>query len=275
MKKMLNIAIVLIAAGCVLLGVLLATGKFDIKSLIDMDRNVPFMSFGFSDYQGNRATSEDGVFYKEYTNIKEIHIDAEMAEIEYLISDDEIFRIEAQLYHNDRIEESVSHSGSLEIELECKGNGCLSRRKVSVLKIFVPKDVLLDVVEINNSLSSITIKEINVRRLEIDSDMASITIVQANVEHLEVETSMADFHFSGVVKNRAEVSNSMGNITMDINASEQEVGYYIENSMGSVVVGNRSHSGFDGTMRENENAPIFLELKNSMGNIEVKFQKQG
>ena len=265
MKKIFYTGLAIFAIGLVLLGTLFATGKFDITSLSNMDHDIPFFSFNLGFLYDNHYEE----YNETFTDIKEIHVSGDIAEVEYLVSYDDKFHVEAKLYNNDQIIVNTQTLGNLSIHLS---NGrSISRHKVSIIKIYIPKDVVVDVVDIQNSMAEIKISNIKTNYLKINSSMASVTIKQAEVNQLEVDMSMVDFYFNGLIHERAHITNDMGNIELRLDNDESEVGYYVENSMGNVVVGNKKHTGFNGSMHENEHAPVFLEIKNSMGNIEIYF----
>jgi len=262
MKKLLGIGTVLLATGCILFGVLLATGNFNRKVFDEMNFDWPWLS---AEHYNRNSESHT------YHNVTNIRIDGDMLQVEFLLSNDGDVHVEAELYYGDTLIESCNANGDL--ELIVKSGKVQMRKRASVLTVYVPKDTVFEKIEIDNEMSEINIKYIQTKNLDIDTEMASITIKEGIVHRLYVDMSMASFDYEGVILEIAEVSNDMGSIKMVLYNNEEEVGYHIENSMGNVTIGNRHHTGFDGTLSDHEHAPVFLNLKNSMGAIEVIFKR--
>ena len=264
MKRLLSIGIVLLATGCIMFGVLLATGNFNKNVFEEMNFHWPWAQKDYYSHNDESFT---------YQDVKYIKIDGDMLQIKFLISSDENVHVKAELYYGDTLSESLNAKGELDLVVRSGKNTMRSR--ASILTVYVPKDVVFEGIEIDNEMSEIEIKYVQAKYLDIDSEMANINIEDAIVHRLYVEMSMADFDFEGIILEKAEVSNSMGSITMVLYNNEEEVGYRVKNSLGNVSISNRHHSGFDGSLSDNENAPVFLELENSMGDIKVTFERQG
>jgi hypothetical protein len=264
MKKLLSVGIILLATGCIMFGVLLASGKFNRNIVDEMNFDWPWLRADYYNHKDESFT---------YQDVNYIKIDGDMLQIKFLLSSDDDIHVEAKLYYGDYLSQSLNANG--ELDLVVHSGKTVMRNRASILTIYIPKNVVFEGVEIDNEMSEIEIKYIQAKYLDIDTEMANITIEEGHVNRLYVEMSMADFKFTGQILEFAEVSNEMGSITMTLYNNEEEVGYHIKNAMGNVSVGDKHHSGFDGSMSDNEHAPVFLELENSMGEIKVIFRKQG
>jgi len=204
-------------------------------------------------------------------DVNSIRIDGEMINIKFLVSKDENVYLDVVLYYDDEISDVLSSSGELQIRIHCPKK--IGRNKASELTLYLPKGLIFENVRIDNNMSEIYVACIQTKQLGIDVDMSTITIEDAIVDHLHVSSRMGDFNYSGSINKRAEVKNNKGAIVMNLNNVETEVGYYAKNAMGDLAVGKNRHSGFSGLLEGNKGAPVFLDLRSSMGDIKVIFKK--
>jgi hypothetical protein len=204
-------------------------------------------------------------------SVKSIRIDGEMLRTKFLVSKDENLYLDVVLMYDDKIFDTLSTTGELKIKIECSKK--LNRKKASELRIYIPKGISFENISIDNNMSDIYMESIQAKQLQIRVEMSTVAIVDATVKQLRVDTKMGDFDYLGIITERAEVMNNKGDIVMNLDNIEAEVGYYVKNSLGDLIVGENKHSGFIGLLEGNKNAPVFLDLRTSMGDIKIFFKK--
>ena len=157
------------------------------------------------------------------------------------------------------------------------------------VKIYYPKEVVLEDVSFEVNMGSLNMEEAQVSSIEIECNMGNINVKKCIFEELFIEADMGNVNLENIVTNTIDVTADMGNVDMkSIDLTEKGI---VECNMGNVEMSfkkpvesyqiyakiNMGELSVDGKKCDSSyktEGEIPLEVSNDMGNIELDFSKE-
>lgn len=239
--------------------------------------------------EGGDETQRD-TYLLSTDNIGSIHVEADMADIEFMTSED-IDTINVIMKRGYMKHYSCKMDGTvLEINYDTKHN---NYRRGPKITIEIPDGVELKEIEVHTALGDIKMDgfTLNTEKLDVHSnlgdikltnmtipgeilaatDLGDIKLLEGSFGKMDLENSMGDIKISGEVTANVKASCSMGTVEAKLSGVETDYNYALETSMGEVEINNRSYKeNMQGEANIiNTGAAITLTMNSDMGDVEV------
>lgn len=224
-------------------------------------------------------------------NIKRIEVEADMADIEFMTSEDtDVIKVIMKRGYQKHY--SCKPVGtSLEINYNTKYN---NYKRGPIIIIEIPDEVELEEIEVHTALGDIKMDgfTLNTEKLDVHSnlgdvkltnmtisgeifaatDLGDIKLLDGSFGKMELKNSMGDIKISGEVTADVNASCSMGTVKAELSGIESDYNYDLETSMGEVEINNRNYKeNMQGEASiTNTGADITLTMNSDMGDVEVK-----
>lgn len=177
------------------------------------------------------------------------------------------------------------------------------------VRVYIPEHAALDTVTVKTSLGSVELTGLRARRLDLVADLGDVAVADAQMDAgvmvldlgslklnqvaartldltlslgkaegrdltvtqaLTAECDMGKAELAGTLKGRTEIVSHMGDVKLTVAGSGDDYGYDLSTSMGKVTVDGRK----SGDEAKGRGGPHTIEVRNSMGDIELKFSNR-
>lgn len=128
----------------------------------------------------------------------------------------------------------------------------------ATINVQLPTSLTFEKVEIDSSLSDVSINTINCEKLEIDNGMGTLELINCRAEKTDIKNGMGKIEVFNCVLGKSKIKNGMGKIKMD---SCSLKGTDIDNGMGDVTITTELKGDMD--------------IDNGMGDIDLKIYGDG
>lgn len=214
--------------------------------------------------------------------VSNLKIDLEYTDL--YIKEGENFKIKT----NNKKIKIISNDNSISIKEENKY--ILSSKNLeSNLVIYIPKDITLDLLNIETGVGKINIEQLNTKKLYlelglgevllknvvatsntfIDGGVSKSELINCNFNNLKIDLGVGEFNFNGILTGKNEIDSSVGltNITLD----NKKENYTIDLSkgLGNIVVDYEKIES-DGIYGNGDN---YLKVDGGIGEININFIK--
>lgn len=125
--------------------------------------------------------------------------------------------------------------------------------------------------EVSAAAGSTELNEVTYNKGDFEVGMGEIICNNVQGGKSDIEVGMGSFVYSGSIDGNIEASCSMGDITMDIEGSEEDFNYEIECAMGSIELDNKEYSGLAREKMIDNKAERSMDLECAMGSMTVSF----
>lgn len=207
------------AAGCILAGaVLFGAG-------ISMGGNPQFSLTGSGLHLKN--LEEEGQKYElsktSIDPVSEISLKVDMADVEFLTSEDQNYYVEYSLYGNTQKPEFQAEGGRLVIEEKPEKGvqgfqfgflGDFQEEKYYV-KIYLPEKVQPEKVEVDNENGNVSIKNLEADSCTVKADYGDIFLDQYTGKQLSVEADAGDIRAGEIEAEEAELLSDYGDVEIE------------------------------------------------------------
>lgn len=159
-------------------------------------------------------------------------------------------------------------------------------RKGEVI-IYLPKEAFIEKIDVDMSMGSGELSDIQINKLDISCGMGSIdmnnislnkgyieggmgTINATNIvsNGLEVSMGMGSADIQGDLKGLTDIEGGMGELRLTTFGKETDYNYDLSKGMGTISVNGRKNNGFE-DLRENNGADNKIVIEGGMGSITV------
>lgn len=253
---------------CCIVGVILGGSFFrSIARDRDLD-HITFESENDLEIQGE----EQQTFY----GIKELDVDVSQVNVQLDEYDGRYLAVETVDVPENVLNEIsyTADESSLEIELEDSKRikKLLSDNTKATIRIKVPYRSLQEA-DISVGAGSLYIGQIEVEELQVEVGAGQAKIEQFASNCAEFHCGAGEMQIAGEAES-TEVECGVGSIIYKAKGREEEYNYQVENSLGEVTVGDRSHGGIgSGSEISHDGAKKELYIECGIGQIQVEFQK--
>lgn len=128
------------------------------------------------------------------------------------------------------------------------------------IDITIPKDAVIEDMDIENDLGNIEIDGVSAEDVRINASMGDIKVSNGTFEDMDIDESMGDVDLIGITAKSVKVDNSMG----DIKAEGFFNRFTADDSMGDIKVEN-----------ENDSDDVRIELDTSLGEVKYNGDRSG
>lgn len=263
MKKMLYAGGLLFVLGLFMLVITVTVYDVNWTKVLKVVDRSPFVTIGMN-LDENYVNSNDNYQYDEI-----ISMDLDLAIADVTVTTGDKFTVDVKEGCGMEVTVAVNN-GNLVIT-DKQRTVCLNDMG-SKITVVVPEGIVLTVADIEISMGSLTVKNIQVDELEVVANMGDVDLVNCVARIADIELSMGDLTFSGNIEKEADISNAMGKVTLELNGAESDYALDISNSLGTVRVGSNKYDSFNNTFKVNQGASKEIKIDNNMGDITIKFR---
>lgn len=150
-------------------------------------------------------------------------------------------------------------------------------------------DMIVGDLKLEVDLGSVELTRVQAGTLQIDADMGNITLEDSSADRaefncdlgsvesdnflcrqsLEADASAGNIDLSGDFQGITKIKCDLGNIKLSLMGKSSDYGYSIETDLGNLEIDGRSM----GTHSSSKGGPHYLEIFNSAGNVDVRFDR--
>lgn len=278
-----------------------------MRSFLKVWLGISFMAIGFGivllmiafGTSGFSKAKETTSLHDTYEGVTSIKMDIDYREVEIVNGDR--FSIDATGIIENEIESYVS-DGIWHINEKNSKKIKIFGRRISVssifdwndrdkIKITIPKDFVgremdfrikagaLSAEEIKAESCNLDVKtgRIAINRLSVSGPSnyhvgaGEIKVDQMDATDIDLSCEVGSIDVTGTILGDNSITNSVGNVKLNLNAESSDYSYEISCSVGEVTVGNNSYRNLSNRVINENNAKNKLKLDCSVGKITVKF----
>ena len=198
--------------------------------------------------------AEKKVIEDSLDGINKINFNIESMDVSILSG--EKYKIEATYSEKEKFEYEVK-DGTLFINEKVVENSISGSDIDYNVKVYIPKEKLIEDVQINVGAGNVTLEEIYTKALK-------------------VSIGAGDINIRGKLLGENEVYSQAGNITIKMQEADRlEYNYDVETAMGEIYVGEKTienEYAFGGHIVEDNKAHNNLKAKTEVGNLKIDFK---
>ncbi len=211
----------------------------------------------------------------EFDGISKLDLELDLANVEITASDGTALSVSLDERAQELGTEVIQDGGRLKIRQDRRKRDwlALTEQETGTVWIAVPGDWLFEELECDVDAGSCRVAGVRAVKMDISASMGSIEVKESSAEELDVSTDAGYISFQGSIGRKADAECDMGTIELNLAGKPEEFNYSIESDMGTIQIGDQSHSGPDVKLKQNHNAAKELNLKTDMGNISVTFEE--
>lgn len=122
----------------------------------------------------------------------------------------------------------------------------------------------------NLDLGDLELKRVTARTLDLTLSLGALTGNEVSTtESLTIKNDMGSVELAGAFEGRTKIVDDMGRVKLNVAGAEADYGYDLQTSMGSVTINGKNA----GEKTDRRGGMHTIEVDNSMGNIEIKFER--
>lgn len=272
-KIFFGVAIVLMVAGAICLGVGVAEGGSLHYVSIDREtaswwpfKDAQLMSFGFLDDTDGISivsNSHKSSYTQDLQDVSSLQIDMDLGDIELVRGSENKVRFENI---DKKYVDCKEENGSVTLKVDHPNSWSNSYNEKIIIEL---KDREYDLIEIENKLGELELEGIKAKKFHIVSKLGSIDLNDITSKDLYVEEKSGNIDIEGNLKGNSIIMNKMGETTVEINGNEKDYRLSVENKMGDTTILDNDYQGSVSITRGDEKAENFVKVESKMGDVEV------
>lgn len=159
-----------------------------------------------------------------------------------------------------------------------------------LVEITVPEGVSLDDCRISVGAGSVSIASLKAKNLSIESAAGSVTanglvaervrletgagsldLAGCRFDDTRIETGAGRLVFKGTLGTNTEISTGAGTVSLSLTGSSDDYRFTFKRGVGSVRIGDETHTGIGVGTAGNRDAKRVIELSSGVGSVSVDF----
>lgn len=214
----------------------------------------------------------DDVEYQATSKINKIELNTSIAEIEFYEKND-IDNIVVTASHVYSGFEVKQNNHELKIS-QPHYQFINDRDKEAKIKIAVPKGYQFQKIDINTSVGTTMIQNMNAKEVSIDNSVGKLIIDQVVCHSLELDTGMSQTTISQLTcQNQLDIDVGMGEVHILLNGHKQDYNYSVEVGMGSVQIDDEKFSGFvEKDFHDTHLKDRYINVDCGMGSVNIEME---
>ncbi len=162
--------------------------------------------------------------------------------------------------------------------------------KNSKIVLYLPEDISLRFMKVSLGAGQLKMEDMTVQDMTVDVGAGQLLLEDMDVELLEVSlgagelkakdmkvqnlsasAGMGNLEYSGSIDGTADISCSMGNVSLDLKGHEEDFNYELHCVAGNIDIDGHKYTGVEMSQSIDNGAGKSIEIDCSMGNVEVDF----
>lgn len=160
----------------------------------------------------------------------------------------------------------------------------------TVINVYLPENYSMEEIDIVLGAGQINIGSLDAKTIDISVGAGKVIADHLSGSEIDIEVGAGDFYveamnakestvdldagkFSGynITAENIDINCSMGDITLELNDSENNYNFELEAAMGSVTIGDNTYSGLSQEKTIDNGADKKLTIECAMGNVTASF----
>lgn len=162
--------------------------------------------------------------------------------------------------------------------------------KNSKIVLYLPQDISLQFMQVSLGAGQLKMRDMTVQNMTADVGAGQLSMEKMDIETLELSigagelqakdtrvqnlsasVGMGNLEFSGAIDAAADISCSMGNVSMELEGVKEDFNYELHCVAGNMDIDGEKHTGVEMSKTIDNGADKSIEIDCSMGNVEVDF----
>ena len=212
----------------------------------------------------------DDIHFESNGNIERLHIEVSKANVQIH---------ESLGSQNIQIIAKNLHSGfdvyqkSEKIVIDQPHYWGVSQPDNAQIDIYIPRDMVLDKIDINMSAGKTKIENLKAKKVDIDTAAGDLSVNHIECHDFDLDASMGKTTIKYLDAQKIDVDSGMGDVKMLLKGHENDYNYNITVGLGKVSVGSESFSGIvkHGAYDSDESIRK-LDVDCGLGNIDIEME---
>jgi len=191
-------------------------------------------------------------------------------------------KLNIKTHDQDTIRVAIS-GGSSRWQVKCSQEGGELRIKTRLwfnwigisdygtIDVYVPEGYQFHEADISLGAGKAEIEDLTAGELKLEIGAGEGVLYNFVTDELKMNCGAGRVEASGVLNGDAKIEAGVGQAVLNVKGTEQEFNYDIECGVGSVRVGNNTHSGLASERKINNEANKTIDINCGVGDISVNF----
>ena len=291
MRVVLIIALVLFSVGTI--GVIIGAASGAYRSFGSYFQIGIFDDESEDDDMENYTNADESNTIND--SIQEIDIDGNYGKVKFEIGDDFGYEVYGLHGNTKKVFSNEVNNGVWNIKVNNRSGisffGFGSDERLSLLRIYVPKDANLKKIHIDMDAGTVDADELIANDVDVDMDAGSfvcqkveasesfkfkVSAGRINIENMKgvngkFDCGAGQISASGIVTGQNKLDCGMGQISLKLQGAESDYDYKAQCGLGNIKIGGTSYSGVSSSNAKQTGLENFLDLDCGMGQISVQF----
>ena len=132
-------------------------------------------------------------------------------------------------------------------------------------------DMKVDNMQASIGAGQLLMEDMDIGWLEVSLGAGELRADDVTVQTLSASIGAGNMEFSGAINESADISCSMGNVSMELEGEKQDFNYQLSCVAGNMDIDGDSFAGAAMDRTINNGADKYMDIDCSMGNVEVDF----
>lgn len=161
---------------------------------------------------------------------------------------------------------------NLRVTESVQGNTWHVRAKLKgrTVTITIPEDAVFAHIELKVGAGSVIAEDLVAQQVIVAVDAGYVNIDNLQGKVIKLKASAGAIEAQGTVTKRAILYAGAGSVTFNTK-EPADYGYIAKCKLGTVQIGDRSHTAMSATVRNNTSAPVVFKLTSEVGMAQVVF----
>ena len=170
-----------------------------------------------------------------------------------------------------------------------KSNRLFSKNNKSNLIIYIPEDMILDGVNINNGAGKVKIEKLKTKILDLDlgagkvnienltvlnnskieGGAGEITIKDSSLNNMDLNMGVGKFTLEAAILGNSKIDHGVGSITLNLIGAKEEYQIHVDKGIGTITIDNKN-------INDNQiigNGINKIDIDGGIGNMDINFNK--
>lgn len=221
--------------------------------------------------QGGPYVGDDQNVSETYNGITDIDVQLSVGELQIKESDTDKVKFEATNIDSRLKLNYYVDEGELVVETRKHIAGLNGGNFQGVVTLYLPKDFMMDEVDLHIGAGELYIDNISTNDLSIDVGAGEATINDFHALEADFQCGAGSITASGAAEMQLDVDCGVGDINMTLAGSEQDYSYELKCGVGEITIGGNNYSGLGRKKEIYNNTGKEISIDCGIGEVSMDF----
>lgn len=211
------------------------------------------------------GSNEKATLNESYgANVVKIDIDAALMDIEFKEGTE--FSVSYEGY-KDLMPELIYSSDKKVLHIDQKDSKYKHHeyKDTNKMVIEMPKDCMLEQLELELALGNVTIDKISSEKIKIDASLGEVKMGKVVSADIDIEASLGDVKITSCDTKDLDIDAALGNVEVKMEGNLDDYAINADSAVGKIKIGNESHK----KSFEKSGTAGKIEINCSLGNVDI------